>query len=173
VELDPPVEKAVREGFARGSGLELIRSLGFDRFAVHFLEFDAVKMLRENVQVSDLMRRLWTHRPALRRVPVRVFKLSAVGLRIAVNNVIGAFGLNSIEGKYGGPDVTVQVFRLAWLDVYLKKANVVVFEENGVVLRGGVDRFHRVGPMPNHACLALRPGTGYKRSHDSSKESGD
>jgi hypothetical protein len=150
-----------------------IRSLRFDRFAVHFLEFDAVKMLRENVQVGDLVRRLGTHRPALRRVPVRVFKLSAVGLRIAVHNVIGAFGLNGIDGKNGGPDVTVHVFRLAGLDAYLQKANVVVFEEDGVVLRGSVDRFQGVGPMPNHPCLALCPGTGYKRSRDSGKESGD
>jgi len=150
-----------------------IGSFGFDRFAVHFLEFDAVKMLRENVQVGDLVRRLGTHRPALRRVPVRVFKLAVVGLRIAVHNVIGAFGLNGIEGKNGGPDVTVQVFRLAGLDAHLQKANVVVFEKDFVILGSRVDRFQGVRPMPNHPCLALCPGTGYKSSRDSGKESGD
>jgi hypothetical protein len=68
------------EGVASESGLELVRSPGFDEFAVHLIKFNAVKMLREDVQVGDLMWRLWTQRPALRGVPIRAFKLAAMNL---------------------------------------------------------------------------------------------
>jgi hypothetical protein len=96
-----------------------------------------------------------------------------VGLRIAVHNVIGAFGLNGVVGKNGGPDVAVHIFRLARLDAHFQKPDVVIFEEDFVVLGRRVDRFQGVRPMPNHACLALRPGTGYKSKRDSGKEPGD
>jgi hypothetical protein len=43
------------EGVASESGLELVRSPGFDGFAVHLFEFNAVKMLRKDVQVGDLI----------------------------------------------------------------------------------------------------------------------
>jgi hypothetical protein len=81
-------------------------------------KFNAVKMLRKDVQVGDLMWRLWTQRPALRRVPIRIFKLAAMGLRIAVHNVIGAFGLHGVEGKNGRPDMNVYVFHFAMLDMH-------------------------------------------------------
>ncbi len=153
--------------------LELIRGPGLDRFAIHLFEFNAVEMLRENVRVGDLMRGLGSHRPALRCVPIRVFKLSAVRLRITVNNVIGAFGLNGVVGKNGGPDVTVHIFRLARLDAHFQKTDMVIFEEDFVVLGGRMDGFQGVRPMPSHACLALCPGTGCESSRDSDKESGD
>jgi hypothetical protein len=44
----------------RRVGLESVGGPGLDGLAVHLLEFDAVKMLRESVQVGDLMWRLWT-----------------------------------------------------------------------------------------------------------------
>jgi hypothetical protein len=69
--------------------------------------------------------------------------------------------------------VAVHIFRLARLDTHFQKPDMVVFEEDFVVLGSRVDRFQGVRPMPNHACLALRPGTGYKSKGDSDKESGD
>jgi hypothetical protein len=43
-------------------------------------EFNAAKMPRKDAQVGDLMWRLWTQRPALRGVPIRVFKFAAMNL---------------------------------------------------------------------------------------------
>jgi hypothetical protein len=161
------------EGVASESGLELIRGPGFDGLAVHLLEFDAVEMLGEDVQVGDLMQRLGSHRHALRSVPIRVFKLAAMGLRIAVHNVVGALGLNGVEGKNGGPDVAVHIFRLAGLNAHFEKPDMIVFKEDFVVPGRRVDRFHGLGPMPDHAGLALCPGGGCESDRGSGEESGD
>lgn len=107
---------------------ELVRGLGFDGGAVHFLEFDAVEMLWERVGVGDLMWGLGAHSSALRSVPVGAFKFARYGLRTGVENTVAALGLDGVVGENGRPSVAVHVFGFAGLNADFEKPDVVVFE---------------------------------------------
>src|SRR5579872_1222007 len=118
-------------------------------------------MLRKRIENRHLVGGLNRHGPALRLIPISVVISSIHDGIAALQKMVVEFGLNRVISKNGRIHMPVHGLSFAWLNGDFEESDVVVFKKYVVDLRRGDDRFHRVGPLPDHV-LSLRPRAGYK-----------